>query len=102
MRIVLAVLMIVTQSIAFADVQGLRLWHAPESSRLVFDLDRRAEHRIFPLSSPNRLVIDIDNSKLLTELKDLPTQTGPIKSVRWGTRGKTGLRIVLDLSLIHI
>lgn len=89
--------MIVTQSIAFADVQGLRLWHAPESSRLVFDLDRRAEHRIFPLSSPNRLVIDIDNSKLLTELKDLPTQTGPIKSVRWGTRGKTGLRIVLDL-----
>lgn len=97
MRIVLAVLMIVTQSIAFADVQGLRLWHAPESSRLVFDLDRRAEHRIFPLSSPNRLVIDIDNSKLLTELKDLPTQTGPIKSVRWGTRGKTGLRIVLDL-----
>lgn len=87
----------VFQSIAFADVQGLRLWHAPESSRLVFDLDRRAEHRIFPLSSPNRLVIDIDNSKLLTELKDLPTQTGPIKSVRWGTRGKTGLRIVLDL-----
>ena len=85
------------QSIAFADVQGVRLWHAPESSRLVFDLNRRAEHRIFPLSSPNRLVIDIDNSKLLSEITDLPTATGPVKSVRWGTRGKTGLRIVLDL-----
>ena len=97
MRIVLAVLLIMFQSVAFADVQGVRLWHAPESSRLVFDLDRRAEHRIFPLSSPNRLVIDIDGSKLLTEIKDLPTATGPVKSVRWGARGKTGLRIVLDL-----
>lgn len=84
-------------SVALADVQGMRLWHAPESSRLVFDLDHKAEHKIFPLSSPNRLVIDIDDAKLLAELKDLPTDTGPIKKVRWGTRGKKDLRIVLDL-----
>lgn len=97
MRIVLAVLLIILQPVALADVQGVRLWHAPESSRLVFDLDQNAEHRIFPLSSPNRLVIDIDNSRLLTDLTDLPTSTGPIKSVRWGARGKNDLRIVLDL-----
>jgi len=96
-RIALAVLMMIAQSIALADVKGVRLWHAPESSRLVFDLNSAAEHRIFPLSSPDRLVIDIDNSSLLTEIKDLPTNTGPVKSVRWGTRGKDGLRIVLDL-----
>jgi N-acetylmuramoyl-L-alanine amidase len=85
------------QTMAFADVEGIRLWHAPESSRLVFDLDSAAEHRIFSLRSPDRLVIDIDNSKMLTAIKDLPTSTGPVKIIRWGTRDKTSLRVVLDL-----
>ena len=97
MRNVLAVLLIILTSVSFANVQGMRLWHAPESSRLVFDLEHNAEHKIFPLSSPSRLVIDIDDAKLLASLKDLPTSTGPIKKVRWGTRGKKDLRIVLDL-----
>lgn len=97
MRNVLAVLLIILSSVSFANVQGMRLWHAPESSRLVFDLEHNAEHKIFPLSSPSRLVIDIDDAKLLASLKDLPTSTGPIKKVRWGTRGKKDLRIVLDL-----
>jgi len=96
-RNVLAVLLIILSSVSFANVQGMRLWHAPESSRLVFDLEHNAEHKIFPLSSPSRLVIDIDDAKLLASLKDLPTSTGPIKKVRWGTRGKKDLRIVLDL-----
>lgn len=97
MRLVLAVLIMVSQVSAFADVEGIRLWHAPESSRLVFDLDSAAEHRIFSLRSPDRLVIDIDNSKMLTDIKDLPTSTGPVKIIRWGARGKTSLRVVLDL-----
>jgi N-acetylmuramoyl-L-alanine amidase len=97
MRLVLAVCIMVYQSIAFADVQGVRLWHAPESSRLVFDLDSSAEHRIFTLRSPDRLVIDIDNSKMLAQIKDLPTSVGPVKIIRWGKRDSKGLRVVLDL-----
>ncbi|MFT7109734.1 MAG: N-acetylmuramoyl-L-alanine amidase [Psychrobacter glaciei] len=97
MRLVLIVLAMAFQVMAFADVEGIRLWHAPESSRLVFDLDSAAEHRIFSLRSPDRLVIDIDNSKMLTAIKGLPTSTGPVKIIRWGTRDKTSLRVVLDL-----
>jgi len=81
----------------FADVKGVRLWHAPESSRLVFDLDRASDHKIFTLSSPNRLVIDIENARLMSSIKDLPIQSGPVKKVRSGMRNKTDLRIVLDL-----
>lgn len=84
-------------SVVNANVQGARLWHAPDNSRLVFDLSKKSEHKIFSLSSPHRLVIDIDDAKLAGKLKDLPTQTGPVKKVRWGPRGKTNLRIVLDL-----
>ena len=97
MRTVLAVLLMTLSSVSLADVQGVRLWHAPDSSRLVFDLNREAEHKIFPLSSPNRLVIDIENSKMLDSLKDLDVSVGPIKKVRWGMRDKKDLRIVLDL-----
>lgn len=97
MRIVLAVLLATVSFVTLADVQGVRLWHAPDSSRLVFDLNSKAEHKIFPLSSPNRLVIDIENSKMLDSLKDLDTSVGPIKKVRWGMRDKKNLRIVLDL-----
>jgi N-acetylmuramoyl-L-alanine amidase len=96
-RTVLAVLLMTLTSVSLADVQGVRLWHAPDSSRLVFDLNREAEHKIFPLSSPNRLVIDIENSKMLDSLKDLDVSVGPIKKVRWGMRDKKDLRIVLDL-----
>lgn len=101
MRIVLAVFILMLQIpfsvLACADVKGVRLWHAPESSRLVFDLDRASEHKIFTLNSPNRLVIDIENARLVSNFKDLPTQTGPVKNMRSGMRGKKDLRIVLDL-----
>lgn len=84
-------------SVTLANVKGVRLWHAPDNSRLVFDLTKKTEHKIFTLTSPNRLVIDIDDAALLSELAGLPTQSGPIKKVRWGKRGKKDLRIVLDL-----
>ncbi len=102
MRIVLAVFIFVLQSLwltsAYADVKGVRLWHAPESSRLVFDLNQASEHKIFTLSSPNRLVIDIYGASLKASMDDLPMQTGPVKKIRSGMRNKTDLRIVLDLA----
>lgn len=97
MRIALAVFLVTFHYFALADIQGVRLWHAPESSRLVFDLDRGTDHKLFSLSSPNRLVIDIEDSRLLKAIENLPTQTGPVKKVRSGMRNNKDLRIVLDL-----
>ena len=97
MRIALAVFLISLHNLALADVQGVRLWHAPESSRLVFDLDRGSDHKLFLLSSPNRLVIDIEDSRLLKAMEGLPTESGPVKKVRSGMRNDKDLRIVLDL-----
>jgi N-acetylmuramoyl-L-alanine amidase len=96
-RIALAVFLVCFQQLSLADIQGVRLWHAPDNSRLVFDLDRGTDHKLFSLSSPNRLVIDIEDSKLLKAIENLPTQTGPVKKVRSGMRNNKDLRIVLDL-----
>lgn len=96
-RNMLIALMMLLSAQVMANVQGARLWHAPESSRLVFDLSKKSEHKIFTLSSPHRLVIDIDDAKLVKQLEALTTDVGPVKKMRWGSRNKKDLRIVLDL-----
>lgn len=91
-------LLIFTCPLAYADVQSVRLWHAPDHSRLVFDLTSAPEHKIFTLQNPARLVIDIENCKMSDALlKDLDTQYGAIKNVRSAVWNKKDLRIVLDL-----
>ena len=43
---------------AAADIKSVRLWRAPDNTRLVFDLSGPVTHSVFTLTSPNRIVID--------------------------------------------
>ncbi len=83
---------------AASSVDGLRVWRAPDHTRLVFDLGGPVKHEIFPLSSPNRLVIDISDASLVAKLNALELKDTPIKTVRAAARNKTDLRVVLDLT----
>jgi N-acetylmuramoyl-L-alanine amidase len=78
-------------------VDSLRLWAAPDHTRLVFDTSAPVEHSIFSLKQPDRLVIDISNSKLKASLAGLAEKDPLIKNLRSGVRAKNGLRVVLDL-----
>ncbi|GLS24518.1 N-acetylmuramoyl-L-alanine amidase [Marinibactrum halimedae] len=80
-----------------ADVEGVRLWRAPDNTRLVFDLSHPAEHKLFTLSSPSRLVIDIENTQLSASFNDLELENTPIARIRSAVRNKKNLRVVLDL-----
>lgn len=84
------------QSMA-ADVQGVRLWRAPDNTRLVFDLSGPVEHSVFTLSAPDRLVIDIPAGRMKAALEQLSLDNTPIKGVRSALRTPTELRIVVDL-----
>ncbi|MCL6415634.1 N-acetylmuramoyl-L-alanine amidase [Aestuariirhabdus sp. Z084] len=81
-----------------ATVESMRIWRAPDSTRLVFDLNGPVEHRVFPLSSPDRLVIDLTNARMASGMKSLATEKTPVKQLRWAQRNGKDLRIVLDLS----
>jgi len=85
-------------SFATVSVEGLRVWRAPDHTRLVFDLSGPVAHKIFPLTNPNRLVIDISESQLNANLAALALKDTPIKTVRSAQRNKGDLRVVLDLS----
>lgn len=97
--IILAGLFVCVPALAAStDVEGLRLWRAPDHTRLVFDLSDAVEHKLFTLSNPNRLVIDIKNAKMQGSLNKLDLSKTSIKTVRSATRNGKDLRVVLDLS----
>ncbi len=82
---------------AALHVQSARLWAAPDSTRVVFDVSGPVEHRLFTLKNPNRLVIDLPNAVIDDKLKQTLTRGGIVKSLRSGPRNKKDLRLVLDL-----
>ena len=70
------------------DIKGVRVWPSPERTRIVFDLTHPVQHRIFSLSKPDRLVIDIDNTRLDTSLEGIDYSNTPIKET--SPPGRTG------------
>ncbi|HEY7773703.1 MAG TPA: N-acetylmuramoyl-L-alanine amidase [Marinagarivorans sp.] len=81
-----------------AQIDGVRLWRAPDSTRLVFDLSSSVDHKLFTLENPSRVVIDIESAELNKGFGDVPIDDTPISRIRYGDRGNGSLRVVLDMS----
>lgn len=82
---------------AATQVKGVRLWAAPDSTRVVFDVSGPVSHRLFTLKNPNRLVIDLTRTGIDSKVKQSFARGGMVKSLRSGPRNKKDLRLVLDL-----
>lgn len=95
--LVFVTLVVASQSLAAATVDGIRVWRAPDHTRLVFDLSKPVAHKVFSLESPDRLVIDIDDTSLKAGTAGLDLEKSPITSIRTGENKQKNLRIVLDL-----
>lgn len=78
-------------------VHDVRLWRAPDHTRIVFDLTGPAQHKLIQLSNPGRIVLDIEDTTLKDKLKNLSWKDTPVARMRSGVRDDTDLRIVLDL-----
>jgi N-acetylmuramoyl-L-alanine amidase len=97
-RIALALaLSVVTLSVAeAAEIKALRVWAGPEYTRAVFDVSEPLDYRIFDLSDPDRLVLDLKSSTF-AEGYEASDAKGLLKAVRSGKQGKSDLRVVFDL-----
>ncbi len=79
------------------SLEDIRVWGSPDSTRVVLDLSAPVRYTLFSLSGPDRIVIDFES--IDADLATLrPPPGGVVKSVRLGERGRTGLRVVLDVS----
>jgi N-acetylmuramoyl-L-alanine amidase len=99
-RLTLVVLLMLSSAAvhAGATVENIRIWADAGKTRVVLDLSRPVEHKIFTLRGPDRLVVDLKDGRLADSLRELPGAVGSIGEIRTGVRANGQLRIVLDLS----
>ena len=83
--------------VSASDIKNVRMWLAPDNTRLVFDLNGPVTHKIFSLDNPDRLVLDINDAAIKTRLSKLDLKGSPIKQLRTSMNGNN-LRVVLDLN----
>jgi N-acetylmuramoyl-L-alanine amidase len=94
----LALMLASVQVLAASDVQSVRLWRAPDNTRLVFDLSGPVQHNVFTLTAPDRIVIDVDGGNLPKPFEQLPLKNTPISGLRAAKFDADTLRVVIDLS----
>nr|WP_314525848.1 N-acetylmuramoyl-L-alanine amidase [uncultured Pseudomonas sp.] len=92
----LLLLAVTVNAVAESKVNSVRLWRAPDNTRLVFDLTGPVQHSVFTLTAPDRLVIDINGASLGAPLNVNSANT-PITAMRSAQRTPTDLRVVIDL-----
>ena len=81
-------------------VENIRIWAESGKTRVVLDMSRPAQHSIFTLRGPDRLVIDLKDGKLARALTDMPEGVGSVRSIRSAPQSNGQLRVVLDLNEI--
>lgn len=80
------------------QVDSIRLWRAPDNTRLVFDLSGSTEYKVFALHNPERIVIDLNSTVLKANLQDLILTNSGISNIRHAVKDQSNLRVVLDLN----
>ena len=84
-----------------ASIVAVRVWPAPDYTRVTLESDRPLAAKHFLVDSPHRLVIDIDGLELSAGLRELLGKIKPddpyISAVRVGQNQPRVVRIVLDL-----
>ena len=94
---VMLTLLFPTAAMAGVNVEGVRIWPAPDHTRLVLDVADKIDHKVFALSGPSRLVIDLENTTLKADFDKLDLSGSPVKRIRSAPRNGNDLRVVLDL-----
>jgi N-acetylmuramoyl-L-alanine amidase len=96
--VAIAWVLVSASTVSAADVHAVRLWRAPDHTRVVLDLSDAAEFSTLSLDDPERFVVDLSQSQLKASLASLPLEGTPIRGVRSGIRKGTDLRLVFDLN----
>lgn len=80
---------------AALDVEGVRAGVHPDKKRLVIELDREADFRVFALSGPNRVVVDLPRFEWRAGRAEWPPQMG-LQNYRYGQLSNRISRVVFD------
>ncbi|QKT05088.1 N-acetylmuramoyl-L-alanine amidase [Ectothiorhodospiraceae bacterium 2226] len=90
-------LILLTPAYADVQVQALRMWPAPESTRVVMDLSGPADYHVFTLDNPPRVVVDLKRARLTRPVSGMSYERSLLRDIRTAVRDGGGLRVVLDM-----
>ena len=96
--ICLILLLLWQQTLLAAPLQFMAV-HVSQSHDVIncdFTLNKFPLYRIFALSRPARIVIDVDNAVMLGHVNRAELAHTPIKNIRSGKHANNSLRIVID------
>jgi N-acetylmuramoyl-L-alanine amidase len=82
--------------VSAADLQGIRLIEDDAGTRIELALVGAADYKYFNLQNPERLVLDLQASRLAPGF-ELPAPTGIVANVRTGKPTAGTLRVVFEL-----
>ena len=77
-------------------LKDIRVWAAPDNTRVVFDVTGPVSHKLELLSEPYRVVIDLKNTEPFEQFPQPVLGDGYVQDIRRGQHGDF-LRLVLDL-----
>ncbi len=101
LKAILVVLTLCSSFVAHSanKLNSVRIWAAPESTRIVFDLSHAPKYTYFNLTNPYRLVVDLKGTSISMNLTNLANNSKLVKKVRISKSPSKGtLRLVIDLA----
>lgn len=84
--------------VSAAAIKNLRVGQSSEGYRLVFDADAKFSYKAFLLNEPRRLVVDVYNSQVTSNVENFKDKSQFISHVRVGSPTSSSKRIALDLN----
>lgn len=82
---------------AQVQIQNIRTWPAPDHTRVVFDIEAPVEHTLFMLKNPQRVVLDLRNARLGSDLPKPEKSDRLLQRLRSAEKSGGTVRVVLDL-----
>ena len=89
-------LLAVSQADAAVKVQNMRLGNQADGARVVFDMDKSINYRVFLLDEPRRVVVDLDDADIGQLYTKISNQV--ISQTRIGMMSGNDKRVVMELS----
>ena len=83
-----------------AKLLSIEIKQGSEQPSVLFKLDSAVEHRVFTLTNPNRVVIDLVGTDLAVDLSQVNLGSPLIKFIRSGHPNPQTLRLVLEVSQV--
>lgn len=81
---------------AAVDIQNMRIGNQSDGARVVFDMNKSIDYRVFLLDDPQRVVVDLEDADIKQLYTKISNQV--VKQTRVGRMSGNDKRVVLELS----